>query len=338
MKMTLGGMRMAGAALATVVLVGATARCGAAQDKPDRPEAPEAPEIVIARGMPFGPAGSYLGVYIAEVDAAAVDRLRLDAERGARVSQVTEDGPAARAGLREDDVIVAWNGAPVESAVQLRRLVSETPAGREVRLTVVRDGTRRELPVEIGERTGPGGTWTMRVPAPEIAGRVGERLRAPELRGRMFALMSGGRLGVGVQTLGEQLGAYFGLGDREGVLVTTVREDSPAAKAGLKAGDVILAFGEDEVASPGDLISAVQAAEEGTISVRLLRDRKERTVKVDLPEASEARWNVAPSAGAMLVPDVLERLERIEIPDLDLPTLFRFERPAEVPGPGAVRT
>ncbi len=339
MKMRLGGTRTAAAVLATAVLVGATARCGSAQETPDRPEAPEAPGIVIARGMPFGPSGSYLGVYIAEVDRAAVERLGLDAERGARVSEVTEDGPAAKAGLREDDVIVEWNGAPVESAVQLRRLVSETPAGREVKLTVVRDGKRTDLPVEVGERPGPAaGTWTMRTPLPGRLEGLGERLRAPEIRGRVLSLMSGGRLGVSVQTLGDQLGAYFGLGDRDGVLVTSVREDSPAAEAGLKAGDVILAFDDAEVDSPGALVAAVRAAEQGDVAVRLLRDRKERTLKVKLPEASEARWDVAPSTGAMFVPEILERMERIEIPDLDLPTLFRFERPSEAPAPGAVRT
>lgn len=331
-------MRTAVGVAATALLVGATARCGSAQETPVRPETPEAPGIVIARGMPFGAAGSYLGVWIAEVDGAAVERLRLDAERGARVSKVSEDGPAAKAGLREDDVVVGWNGAPVESAAQLRRLVSETPAGREVTLTVVRDGRRMEVPVEVGERAGSGGTWTMRAPAPEVVEGLRQRIRAPELRGRVFSLMSGGRLGVGVQTLGDQLGSYFGLGDRKGVLVTSVRDDSPAADAGLKAGDVILAFGDEEIDGPGALVAAVQAAEKGDVTVRLLRDRKERTLKVELPEAAEARWDVAPSTGAMFVPEILEHMERIEIPELDLPTMFRFEAPAEVPGAGAVRT
>jgi len=337
MKMRLGGTRTAVAVLAAAVLVGATARCGAAQEKPDRPEAPEAPEIVIARGMPVG-SGSYLGVYIAEVDAATVERLRLDAERGARVSEVMEDGPAAAAGLREDDVIVAWNGAPLESAAQLRRMVTETPAGRDVTLTVVREGKRIDLPVELGERRGSAGTWSMRVPAPEVIEGLGQRLRAPEIRSRVFSLMSGGRLGVSVQTLGDQLGSYFGLGDRDGVLVTSVREDSPADEAGLKAGDVILEFGDEEVAGPGDLVAAVQAAEKGTVSVRVLRDRKERTLRVDLPEAGEAGWDVAPSAGAAFFPEVLERMERIELPETGLRKPLWFGTPGETPVPNTVRT
>jgi serine protease Do len=347
MTMRFAGMRAAVAAVATVALVGATARCGTAQEKPEKPDKPEAPEVVIARMAPFGVGGSFLGVHIQEVDATTVERLKLEAERGARVADVTEDGPAAKAGVRDDDVIVAWNGAPVESAAQLRRLVSETPAGRQVKLTVVRDGKRLDLPVEVAERPAAGGAWTFRTPAPERMEELerrlrenGERLRvrSPELRGRVFALMSGGRLGVSVQTLGDQLGAYFGLDGRPGVLVTSVGEDSPAAKGGLKAGDVILAFGGEEVAGPGELVEAVREADEGPVPVRVLRDRKERTVTVELPEAAEARWEAAPSAGVITLPELFEGLGRIEIPDFDLPTRFRFERePQRSPPPGTVR-
>lgn len=337
--MRLGGLRTAFAAIAAVVLVGATARCGAAQEKPEKPEKAEAPEIVIARSAPFGSGGSYLGVYIEEVDAATVERLKLEAERGARVSDVTEDGPASKAGIRDDDVIVAWNGSSVESAAQLRRLVGETPAGREVKLTVVRDGKHLELPVEIADRPGISGSWTVRTPAPGAIAELEGRLRGPEMRGRVFALMGGGRLGVGVQALGDQLGAYFGLEGRNGVLVTTVREDSPAAKGGLKAGDVILAFGDEEVEGPGDLVEAVAEAEQGPAAVRVLRDRKERTVNVELPEATGPRWNQAPFGEVLMQSRMLQRMERIEFPGLDIPTLFRFEgEPAGSPGPPAVRT
>jgi membrane-associated protease RseP (regulator of RpoE activity) len=99
--------------------------------------------------------------------------------------------------------------------------------------------------------------------------------------------MRGGRLGVGIQTLGPQLGEYFGLGDRTGVLVTTVQDDSPAAKAGLKAGDVIVAVDGEDVEDPGDVSRAIREAEAGPLAIRILREREERTVTVELPEPED---------------------------------------------------
>ncbi|MDT8436909.1 MAG: PDZ domain-containing protein, partial [Gemmatimonadota bacterium] len=261
--MKIRSIAAASSVLAAAVLVGVAARGGVAQEKPEAPKAPEPPAPTIAWSAVPMPSGSYLGVYIADVDAEQVERLELEAERGARVTGVSEGGPAEKAGLREDDVIVSWNGAPVESAAQLTRLVRETPPGREVELAVVRDGRKTEMAVEIGERERLAGMREFRMP--ELDGlrerledlRIefgdearGFRFRGPEMTG-MFAFLGGGRLGVGVQSLGDQLGAFFGLDERAGVLVTSVEEDSPAAKGGLRAGDVILAFGDEDTEDPG---------------------------------------------------------------------------------------
>jgi serine protease Do len=105
----------------------------------------------------------------------------------------------------------------------------------------------------------------------------------------VFMSMRGGRLGVGIQSLGPQLADYFGLGDQSGVLITRVREDSPAASGGLKAGDVILAVDGETVEDPGDVSRLVWGADTGPVAIRILRDRKERTLTVELPEA-ENRW------------------------------------------------
>jgi membrane-associated protease RseP (regulator of RpoE activity) len=102
--------------------------------------------------------------------------------------------------------------------------------------------------------------------------------------------MRGGRLGVGIQGLEPQLAEYFGLGDRTGVLITTVKDDSPAAKAGLKAGDVIIAVDGDEVEGVGDVSRLLWGADAGPAEIRILRDRKERTVTVELPE-NESTWH-----------------------------------------------
>jgi len=296
--MRIGRLPLAVAFLGTLTLVAATARCGSAQEQNEVKERTAGATPFMVRSGAFG-GGSYLGVYIAEVDADDVSRLDLKQERGARIESVSEESPAQEAGLEKDDVIVGWNDAQVESAVQLQRLVSETPAGRVVNLKVIRDGKNRDVKVTIGERESMVRSFSFRGPdSEEIEGLV-ERLRpgvewkglsVPGMHGNVFAFMGGGRMGVGVQSVGDQLGEYFGLNGRDGVLVTSVEEDSPAAKAGLKAGDIILTLAGEAVDGPGELALAVREADEGPISVGILRDRQERTITVDLPEAPEFKW------------------------------------------------
>lgn len=276
------------------------AQGGAAQER----EAPEQPPASALRAAPAPPAlmslrmtnsGSYLGVFIREVTEEDVERLDLREERGALVTDVPDEGPAAEAGLRAEDVIVSWNGARVESAAQLRRLVGETPAGRSVELGYVRDGGQRTATIELGDRSPSVTRWSPHGDmGPEVRKRLEEslgdaRLHLRELRdghGEFRMFMQGGRLGAGVQNLGDQLAEYFGAADG-GVLVTSVREDSPAADAGLRAGDVILGVDGEPVNDPGQLAREVARADAGEIELRVLRDRQERTLRATLPERPE---------------------------------------------------
>jgi predicted metalloprotease with PDZ domain len=238
-----------------------------------------------------GQPGSYLGVYIREVTAADAKRLGLDEERGALVSDVPEDGPAAEAGLATDDVIVSWNGSRVESAAQLRRVVSETPAGRSARVGYVRAGRERTADVKLEDNAPDVARWMPRLDG-DALGRLEEGLGATryhldELRngeGLTFArtFMGGGRLGVSIQSLGDQLAEYFGAAEG-GALVVSVGEDSPAARAGLKAGDVIVAVAGESVEGPNELARKISRADEGEVEIGVLRDRKARTLKATLP-------------------------------------------------------
>ena len=260
------------------------------QPAPGVIRAAPAPPALMSLRMTNG--GSYLGVYIREVTGEDVERLDLREERGALVTDVPDEGPASEAGLQADDVIVSWNGSRVESAAQLRRLVGETPAGRSVELGYVRDGRQSTATIELVDRSPSVARWTprgemdadMRARLEESLGDAQVRFR--ELRdghGEFRAFMQGGRLGVGVQNLGDQLAEYFGADDG-GVLVTSVREDSPAAEAGLRAGDVILRVGDETVEDPGELVREIARADAGEIELRILRDRQERTLRATLPE------------------------------------------------------
>lgn len=292
-------------------------RGGVAQER----EAPEEPRAPTARVAPAPPSlmslrmtnsGSYLGVYIREVTEEDVERLGLREERGALVTDVPDEGPAAEAGLQADDVIVSWNGARLESAAQLRRLVSETPAGRSVELGFVRNGAQRTATIELGDRSSSVTRW---LPRGELGADIRDRLEESlgdarfhlrELRdgrGDFRVFMQGGRLGVGIQNLGDQLAEYFGAEDG-GVLVTSVRDGSPAAAAGLRAGDVILRVDDERVEDPRDLVREIGGSDAGEVELRILRDRQERTIRATLPERPDGAGGLQSGNAYFFAPEI----------------------------------
>src|SRR5204863_3258457 len=141
--------------------------------------------------------------------------------------------------LREKDVILEFDGEHVRSASHLTRLVTETPPARDVALVVMRDGRRTNLHLTTEAAAN---TWFDPTFVAQEAQRAAREMRRnlPEMIDGMRSGMSArGRLGVSVQEVTPELAEYFGV--KQGVLVASVAPDSPAAKAGLKAGDVITA-------------------------------------------------------------------------------------------------
>lgn len=298
-----GPMWTAVAAPAFVILtLGVTPRDIATAQEPQNKEneKPERPVVYVQQAT----AGSYLGLRIQDISAEDARRLGLSEVYGVLISEVLEDTPAAKAGLQQDDVLVNWNGIRLEGVAQLQRHMRETPAGRNVRLGVFRDGKARDVTITLGEREGmaeafviPEGVRAFRVP-PEDRKRMRERMDelrihmhelqdrlGPEgepLREYAVTVRGRGRLGVRLQSLGDQLAEYFGV--EQGALITSVLEDSPAQRAGLKAGDVIVGVADEDVEGPADLIRALRDREAGPVDVRIVRDRKARTISVELEE------------------------------------------------------
>src|SRR6185436_15204540 len=196
---------------------------------------------------------SFLGVELEEVTRDSAQRLKLKNERGAIIEGVTPDSSAAKAGLKKDDVIVKWNGEAIESAGEVSRRIRETPAGRVIRLGIVRDGSDIESTVTLGER----GEYVSRLreaAAVRVTPRVPREPRPPrEPREARVRVGDRYRLGVSIQGMSQQLAEYFGLVGRNGALVVYVYPDSPAAKDGIKAGDVILSIGGESTDNPSKL-------------------------------------------------------------------------------------
>ena len=238
----------------------------------------------------FAPAnvagGSRLGLSIedlADNDAA---------DEGAIVRVVRPESPAESAGFTEGDIIVEFDGERVRSARQLTRLVQETPAGRIVGATVMRDGRRVELEVtpELGAAVVAG------MPALRDLGDRVSRFVPNATRDFSFDFLTtraSFRLGVDVQELSPQLADYFGVDD--GVLVSSVDEESAAADAGLQAGDVITSVDGRAVEDRANLrrrLSAVDAGEEVSIGVTRTGGELELTATLDEDRARRRRLEI----------------------------------------------
>jgi C-terminal processing protease CtpA/Prc len=241
----------------------------------------------------LGTDGSWLGVETSEVTQQKAKDLKLPAERGAVVGKVLTDSPAAKAGLQQNDVITEINGQRVEGTAQFRRMIHEIPAGRSLQLTVWRDGRSQTVTATLGKseaRRGSGmmngpGTFSFRMPnipeMPEIAG-------LGDLNNLVVMAPGQTRLGINAEDLQGDFGNYFGAPDGEGVLVREVFPDSPAAKAGLKAGDVITSVGGDRIRTASELREKLRSGKDAkSLSLGVLRNKSSLTLSVDLPAPAQ---------------------------------------------------
>jgi serine protease Do len=245
----------------------------------------------------FGFPGSSIGASIRDVDET--DRQRA----GVFVEEVEPGSAAEKGGLKKADIITRFAGEEVRSAMQFSRLVQETPAGRTVSATVLRDGNSTELKITPEDRPRAGifidGDRLSRSfdsqRLEEQMGRLNDRLRnLPPFDLNLDLDIPGSerpRLGVTVQPLTPQLAGYFGA--KEGILVASVTDDSPAARAGLKAGDVIVSVNGQNVSSRADLTRAVSGAGANVdVTIGIVRDKKESSVKARLDDARAQRSRV----------------------------------------------
>ena len=252
-------------------------------------------------GFFYSAGRSYLGVDVRDITSERVGALKLKEERGVEITTVDQDAPAGKAGLKEHDVIVEFNGAKVESEEQFRRMIRETPPGRNVTLGISRDGAPMNIQVQIGDRAKiasnvfkiDGNGWKLITPQPPDT---------PEFNIPFDIQMPSytPSLGVQVDNVGQQLGEYFGVKNGEGLLVKSVEKGSAAEKAGMKAGDVITRADNEKITDRADLRRAIRAHRSGgKMTISILRDRHEQNLIIDLP-AGKSRDS---SGIQIMVPD-----------------------------------
>lgn len=279
--------------------------------------------------------GGYLGIQTEEVTRDNFGKFGLRDVRGVAVAKVIEGSPAAEAGVQDGDVIVKLNSEAVTSTKKLTRLVSEISPDHTARLTVVRGGSEREISVTVGRPPGPKfgeGSYAF----PEGLGKfeMPEMPKMPELEmlekyrieprkpgePMVFSLSNRRQIGVGLTPLTKQLSDHFGV--TNGALVNTVREDSPAAKAGLKAGDIITQIDGKAVNGELDVVRAISEKKDGDVSLTYVRDGRRNTVRVTPEESKDGffehfEWQADPA-----VPDEPAK-----------PNVFKLQRPGTLMTP-----
>jgi serine protease Do len=263
--------------------------------------------------QPFGipsedsSASSYLGVDIVDITSDRLGALKLKEEQGVEVTMVDQDAPAGKAGIKEHDVILTLNGTAIESKTQLQRMIHETPAGRVVALGLSRDGQPMTIKVQLADRSGE-----FHHLAPKAKNRDNDfHFEIPPMPNMpdfdvpnigVVVVHSSLRSGLMVENLTPQLGEFFGVKNGNGVLVRSVEKGSRAEKAGLRAGDVIMRVGDQFVHDTSDFTHALHSRSGGSVSVTVIRDKKEQTINLTLPERKDSG-------------DLIE--ESMEAPELD---------------------
>ena len=225
--------------------------------------------------------GGYLGIGGLDITPERAKALNLKEERGVEVSSLAEDGPAAKAGIKQGDVVLEFNGQPVEGTAQFQRLVRETPVGRQVRIKVWRSGAAQTLTATVGENKqttviGPGdGAWVFSMPKIQPMPNI----EIP----RFQMTLQNPMLGIVGESLEreDQLAEFFGV--QEGVLVRSVKKGSAAEKAGIKAGDVITKVDDSKVTSSAEITRVLRGVKsKKTFGVTVVRNRKEMPLTVTM--------------------------------------------------------
>jgi serine protease Do len=269
--------------------------------------------------------GGYIGVQTQEVTRDNFAKFGLKDVRGVAVEKVMEKSPAESAGIRTGDVIVKFNGDEVTSVRKLTRLIGEVDPDHQATLTVLRDGREQNITVTVGKRPATelsNGNFEFNMPQmgnmklpdlknmpqlqnmpdfqdmPDLQNMPNGQFRSfslPNGQGWSWSSVQGGRqIGASITPLTKQLADHFRVDS--GVLVTEVRENSPAAKAGLRAGDIILKAGGRTIMNQGDLVRAVNDKKDGEVQLTIDRDGSRQTISVT-PEAAKDANSIFQNGG-----------------------------------------
>jgi serine protease Do len=269
-------LRNAGTILTAVAVLIATPLASRAASAPAAPAPPAPPASSDGSSASKG----WLGVYSQELSDDLREGLDYKGD-GVLIDGVVDGSPADKAGIKKGDVLVRFNGQTVDSPDQLQSVVASTKGGTKAEIELVRGGTHVKVSATLDSRPSRMSmTWSNEAPRVRMIAPMAPDL---EMSGDLADLgnLGRGRLGVRLQDLNADLATYFSVPNGKGVLIVEVEKDSPAARAGLKSGDVIVKVGDHDTFDSDDVVRAVRG-EEGRVPISILRRGQKQTVTAEI--------------------------------------------------------
>ncbi|MEG9438858.1 PDZ domain-containing protein [Edaphobacter sp. HDX4] len=252
----------------------------------------------------------YLGVDIRDVSDDRLATLKMTDKHGAEIVGVDHDAPACKAGMQLHDVILKMNGQAIDGETQLRHLLREIPAGGQVTFVISREGQQKTIQTQLADRNEvEREAWDNHYTVPEPASgssafsHAGHSFlstsRASSVKGtRTFLgttmLVSSSYTGAKLEVMGPQLADFFGAQGSSGLLVRSVEAHSPAADAGMRAGDVVIKINSLDIVNGSDWSKTIHENRGKSVSVVVLRDKKVQNLTL-VPD-SRKRSSVEPWA------------------------------------------
>jgi predicted metalloprotease with PDZ domain len=227
---------------------------------------------------------AYLGIYPGEVTSDIAASYGVKAGEGVVIEGVASNSPADEAGLRTNDVILKINELALTGPEEFRQQIAKFKPKDSVDLTFIRGGQQKTIKVTLGEREAMEFGWGSGTPAPQVFKKMFKGSGESEKERRSKTAFAG----IVTQELSEGLAKYFKV--EKGALISEVVKDSPAEKAGLKAGDVIISIGKDEVEDPGDVREAIHDHKPGdAVDFAIKRDGNAQTISVILGDQTMSK-------------------------------------------------
>lgn len=236
----------------------------------------------------------YLGIHMENLTKDIIEDFNYPKKKGVIITAVIENSPADEVGLKEYDILYLFDGKEIGGAAQLSRMVRKRKPGDKVEIVAYRDGEKKVKTVELGERKDLVSEFDLegefRMEDWKVyAEDMGEYAKELGRSTRLFATEVyniKGRMGLCVMELDEDLAGYFKVKEDEGVLVLDVSEDSPAEKAGIKSGDVIVDVDGKVISETEDLVDEFAELEDAdVVEVSVVRKGKKEKVKLEVEES-----------------------------------------------------
>lgn len=277
--------------------------------------------------------GAYIGIYLEDLDDEIIEKLDYPKSKGVWIRSVVEESPAEQAGLEGDDVIYIFAGEKVEDSEHLLELVADKEPGEMVDITVYRDGEKKEFKLELGQQAKQFYTLHLDDIMTDLNDKFGEHSFTITADPRFDALkkfswqVNRGYLGVQIQGLNEDLAGYFGVSEGEGVLVLEVMEDTPAEKAGIKSGDVIIEVAGEKISDTEGVLDAIADLDEDEeyLTVVVIRKGDRKSFDMAVEDLHKQR-------GVFIAPKELDRYKhfKVKVPEIKLDELKEKELKVEL--------